>query len=1561
MRNPLSVGDEEMVPSAAGSRRVTEAMPGMRRDSFLVLLLVGLYLLAGLVTALAGSQGGFVTAASPGLSEPLSAVAPARAAAHPLYLFPPGAGPTPAVTSGSNTYYVGAQAPTTACNPTCTYLTNSGARTTIQVVSQTVVGCLSYWIGDDSGANLWGQVGYYICNGATLVAFYQVWNLSSGAALTTGTTTVSAGYHTFSMYSQSGGTVWAFALDGTVFGTYDLGSSVSLGTYPVQAVSEEGLVSGPWIPAQVNFTSAIQTLQTASTNPAGSGWISPASAFEPWGGCASDGTPNNSGGYTCWGIAGNLQDSTIPLDALVVGGNRALLRSGTNLWSGTAPDFSLSASPTGMTVSAGATGTSTVTVSGVNGFTGTVALAATVSPATGLTCSLSPSSVTGSGTSTLSCTGSTAGAYTVTVTGTSGSLSRSTTVTYNVSGGIALTLSFFLVGGGTGYTAPTFTYVQGGATKTATLTTSATAYAVDANSGWSVTNPLAGSSGSERWQTSQAASGTATASATIAFGYYHQVAVTFAYSVVGGGSGYSAPSVAYTSFGTAGSAATGTSVWADAGTAYDYPASLPGSGSTEAWRTNTLSGTIAASATITVAYYHQFSVTFGYTVLGGGSGYTAPAAATTQFGLSVSIATGTAAWIDAGASYAYTNPLAGSSTTQRWAAPSAGGTVSAAGTVGVSYYHQFLITFSYAVVGGGSGYTPPTVGYASLGASSSTATGIAVWADSGSAYAFTNPLQGSTSTEAWKTPTATGSVTQSGTLATSYYHQVLATFAFQVLGGGSGYSAPSVAYTSLGTVASTATGLGVWADVGSSYRFQSPLPGSTSSESWPTPASSGTVTTSGTITASYYHQFSVTFGYTVQGGGSGYAAPSVTVAQFGATTTVAVGVATWVDASTTYTSTNPLGGSTGSERWIAAVATGTVAAAGTVSLTYVHQVSVTFAYVVQGGGSGYSAPSVTYSSLGATASTVTGSPVWADASTAYAFASALPGSTSTAAWRTGAGTATVTAAGTLTATYYYQFLVNFLVQVVNGPAPPTMPTLTATEFGATTSLTAGGSSWVDANGSYSYPASFAGAPGEQWMSGSPSSGTVTLPGTLTASYYHEYSVTFAYAVSGGGIGYGAPSVAYVALGTSLTTAAGTTAWTDAGSAFAYTSALTGGASTERWMTGAPGGTVTGTGTFTVTYVHQFWVDFSYVVKGGGTGYSAPNVTFSNLSATVNVAATSLWVWANAGGSYSYQNPLPGSTSTNSWQTNNGLGSVGSSTTYSATYRHQFKVKFKATTTSGTVTPETPLVNVTVFGLNVSLPADNVTWVDAGSDYGFPSVFYGPLPGERWITATPPSGVILGPMNITAAYQHQYYLAIQVNAPAGGSVSGSPGWYNETMSLQLKATAAPGWQFQGWIGSGNGSYTGASATASVSMDAPVTETAVFYVGLTLSASSGGSLQYTYGGTSGWVPAGTSQTLYLSPGTEVTVKATPTWFYQMNGWSGAASGSPSTVVVVANAPESLNAAFGLSLYSKVDSLLGIASVLTILFAILGVRRHRRKKKALRLRAARMRAPARGQSIR
>jgi len=91
------------------------------------------------------------------------------------------------------------------------------------------------------------------------------------------------------------------------------------------------------------------------------------------------------------------------------------------------PDFSLSANPTTVSFVAGQSATSTISLHPTGGFNGTVDLTTSSSPS-GITTSCVPSSINGTQTSTCTFTGSTAGSYNVTVTGTSGSLLHTTSI-----------------------------------------------------------------------------------------------------------------------------------------------------------------------------------------------------------------------------------------------------------------------------------------------------------------------------------------------------------------------------------------------------------------------------------------------------------------------------------------------------------------------------------------------------------------------------------------------------------------------------------------------------------------------------------------------------------------------------------------------------------------------------------------------------------------------------------------------------------------------------------------------------------------------------------------------------------------------------------------------------------------------------------------------------------------------------------------------------------------------------------------------------------------------------
>jgi hypothetical protein len=79
-------------------------------------------------------------------------------------------------------------------------------------------------------------------------------------------------------------------------------------------------------------------------------------------------------------------------------------------------------------------------------------------------------------------------------------------------------------------------------------------------------------------------------------------------------------------------------------------------------------------------------------------------------------------------------------------------------------------------------------------------------------------------------------------------------------------------------------------------------------------------------------------------------------------------------------------------------------------------------------------------------------------------------------------------------------------------------------------------------------------------------------------------------------------------------------------------------------------------------------------------------------------------------------------------------------------------------------------------------------------------------------------------NLVAAFTAQYLLT--TSAGTGGTVSPPSGYYNSGQSVSVAASADAGYSFSGWTGSGTGSYSGTANPATVTMNAPITETASF---------------------------------------------------------------------------------------------------------------------------------------
>ena len=128
-----------------------------------------------------------------------------------------------------------------------------------------------------------------------------------------------------------------------------------------------------------------------------------------------------------------MTPGSYPLTITAISGSLTHITSVTLAVAGAA-DFALAATPGSQTIVAGSGTTYTATITGQGGFSGVVSLGVSGLPA-GATGAFNPTTITGSGTSTLTIntlSSTPAGTSTLTISGVSGSLNHSTTVTLGV-------------------------------------------------------------------------------------------------------------------------------------------------------------------------------------------------------------------------------------------------------------------------------------------------------------------------------------------------------------------------------------------------------------------------------------------------------------------------------------------------------------------------------------------------------------------------------------------------------------------------------------------------------------------------------------------------------------------------------------------------------------------------------------------------------------------------------------------------------------------------------------------------------------------------------------------------------------------------------------------------------------------------------------------------------------------------------------------------------------------------------------------------------------------------
>jgi len=209
-------------------------------------------------------------------------------------------------------------------------------------------------------------------------------------------------------------------------------------------------------------------------------------------------------------VAGTLSGSVVLTDNALnnVPSTQSILLTGAGI---PAPSFTLAASPSALTVVQGNSASSTITVTGQNGFSGSVTLAASGLPS-GITAAFGTNPTTGSSVLTLTASGTAStGTATVTIKGTSGSLSATTSVALTVSAAPSFTLTALpssvpVIQGNSG-TSTIIVTDQNGFSGSVTLAASGLPSGVTAAFG---TNPTTGSSVLTLTASGTASTGTAT-------------------------------------------------------------------------------------------------------------------------------------------------------------------------------------------------------------------------------------------------------------------------------------------------------------------------------------------------------------------------------------------------------------------------------------------------------------------------------------------------------------------------------------------------------------------------------------------------------------------------------------------------------------------------------------------------------------------------------------------------------------------------------------------------------------------------------------------------------------------------------------------------------------------------------------------------------------------------------------------------------------------------------------------------------------------------------------------
>ena len=274
-----------------------------------------------------------------------------------------------------------------------------------------------------------------------------------------------------------------------------------------------------------------------------------------------------------------------------------------------------------------------------------------------------------------------------------------------------------------------------------------------------------------------------------------------------------------------------------------------------------------------------------------------------------------------------------------------------------------------------------------------------------------------------------------------------------------------------------------------------------------------------------------------------------------------------------------------------------------------------------------------------------------------------------------------------------------------------------------------------------------------------------------------------------------------------------------------------------------------------------------------------------------------------------------------------------------------QLTFSYSVNGGTGNSTAPVLTYTAGGTQKTVtltPAGQTFTVDGSTSWSITNPLASSTATEQWLTGQATTGTAVSAQTIDFIFSHQYYVTAKPDPITGGSISILSGWFDAGTKFQSAASTNPGWQFERWSGSGNGSYTGSSTSALAVVNSPLTETATFYTGLTITASGNVSVAYSNVATTGSVHSGTSKVIYFPAGTDIQLIAKPKLFiYSFSGWTGLTTSGKSKVSIMLDAPQNIITS---SSYNYINIGIAIVVVIAIIVVVVVAVARKRKKSSI-----------------